>query len=54
MCVVSPEYVCWCGICAGVCFVSGFGFLTSPCWTGPGPAGGELAPRRKGCRLLCH
>ena len=53
--VSSPECVCWCGVRAGVCFWSGFEFFMSPCRTCPGPAGAELmAPRRQGCRLLCH
>lgn len=44
------EYVCRCGMRASVCFLSGFGFLTSPCWAGPGPLEGSW-PRRKGCEL---
>lgn len=35
---------------ASVCFLSGFGFLMSPCWAGPGPLEGSW-PRRKGCEL---
>lgn len=30
----SPEYVCWRGSCAGMCFLLGFGFSMSLCWTG--------------------
>lgn len=51
---VSPECVCQCGKCAGVCLLSGFEVLIFRCWTGPGPARAQLTPKCKGCRLLCH
>lgn len=50
MCRAGPEYVCRCGMRASVCFLSGSGCLTSPCWAGPGPLEGSW-PRRKGCEL---
>lgn len=54
LCVWCLPSVCQCGVCVLVCFLSGFGFLHLLCWTGPGPARGELAPRQRGCKLLCH